>query len=101
MPVQVVSVVITVAVVVTLGYGLYSWWSERERRRAEEELRTIRRYTARNSNNHDHLKVKHGTQRDAQAEVDRMRRRGYEDSERLNVYYNDELGGWFVGRGWK
>jgi hypothetical protein len=102
-------------VIIALGYQFYSWW--RERRRAEEELRSdysryqysqqrlekdeIRRYTAKNSNNHDHLKYKHGTRQGAQAEVDRMRGLGYEDSERLNVYYNDELGGWFVGRGWR
>ena len=102
-------------VIIALGYQLYSWW--RERRRAEEELRSdysryqysqqrlekdeIRRYTAKNSNNHDHLKFKHGTRQGAQAEVDRMRRQGYKDSERLNVYYNADLKGWFVGRGWK
>ena len=102
-------------VIIALGYQLYSWW--RERHRAEEELCSdyaryqysqqglekdeIRRYTAKNSNNHNHCKFKHGTQWGAQAEVDRMRSLGYEDSERLNVYYNENLKGWFVGRGWK
>ena len=53
------------------------------------------------SNNHDHLKVKHSTQASAEAEVRRMTKSGrYEECERLNVYYNDEYEGWFVGRGW-
>ena len=54
-----------------------------------------KRVKKRSHNNHDHLKFKHGTQRDAQAGVYPTH------SERLNVYYNENLKGWFVGRGWK
>lgn len=50
------------------------------------------------SNNHDHLKHKHTTKEEAEAEVSRMKRCGYDDSHRLRVYYNPELHGWFVGR---
>jgi hypothetical protein len=53
------------------------------------------------NNNHDDGKFKHSTRRGAEAEANRMRRRGYEGSERLNVYYNDELRGWYVGEGWE
>ena len=49
-------------------------------------------------NNHDHLKVKHNSRDEALAEIQRMQRYGYEDSERLVEYYNSELDGWFVGR---
>jgi len=97
------AVIFTGTVVVALGYQFYSWWSEEK---AEEERRSLlvpqsghdNRHAQ--HNNHDHLKFKHRTQRDAQAEVDRMRREGREGSERLNAYYNDERTGWFVGKGW-
>ena len=112
--------------VVALGHQFYSWWSEEKAEeeclsdarsqhaqqlkcnRADTEQRRRRLPVAEHSysrsgrNNHDHLKVKHETQRDAQAEVDRMRREGYEGSEKLNEYYNDERNGWYVGnKGWK
>ena len=58
------------------------------------------RYTNQ-SNNHDNIKFKHSTQASAEAEVRRMQGARYDGSERLNVYYNRDLGGWFVGRGWK
>ena len=123
---QVVAVICTGTVVVALGYQFYSWWSEEKAEeerhsdarsqhaqqlkcnRADTEQRQRRLPVAEHSysrsgrNNHDHLKVKHKTQRDAQAEVDRMRREGYEGSEKLNEYYNDERNGWYVGnKGWK
>jgi hypothetical protein len=50
-------------------------------------------------NNHDHLKYMHSSQESAEAEVRRMKRGGYEGSERLNAYHNPERGGWYVGRG--
>jgi len=91
--------------VVALGYQFYSWWSEEK---AEEERHSDAPYqhaqqlnNSYTRKNHDHLKVKHKTHRDAQAEVDRMRREGREGSERLNAYYNYETKGWYVGKGWK
>lgn len=50
------------------------------------------------NNNHDHNKVKYETKKDAELEVARMQRLGLSDSDRLNVYYNRELQGFFVGR---
>ena len=49
-------------------------------------------------NNHDHNKRMHATRCEAESMVDRMRRSGVPDSERLNVYYNKQRNGWFVGR---
>ncbi len=49
-------------------------------------------------NNHDDQKFKHSNRYSAEAEVRRMKRRRYPGSERLQVYYNRELKGWFVGR---
>eukprot|EP00979_Chaetoceros_neogracilis_P008036 scaffold1760_cov181-Chaetoceros_neogracile.AAC.1 len=41
------------------------------------------------------------TSRDcAESDVLRMKWAGYGDFERLKVYYNREIDGWFVGRGW-
>jgi len=55
-----------------------------------------------NSNNHDDRKKMHSTRASAEAEVRRMTMSGdYDECERLNVYHNDEFGGWFVGRGWR
>jgi len=55
-----------------------------------------------NSNNHDDRKFKHSTRASAEAEVRRMTMSGdYDECERLNVYRNDEFGGWYVGRGWR
>jgi hypothetical protein len=51
-------------------------------------------------NNHDHLKHKHATQSEAKAEVRRMKAANYDGCERLNAYYNPDLDGWYVGRGW-
>jgi hypothetical protein len=61
---------------------------------------TLRRYAARSNrrNNHDDQKQKHTCQEEAEAEISRMRRNNYADSDRLNAYYNYELQGWFVGR---
>ena len=97
-----------VAVVFLVVVFVLEWWSKKRRseEKAEEERRSLlvpqsghdNRHAQ--HNNHDHLKFKHRTQRDAQAEVDRMRREGREGSERLNAYYNDERKGWFVGKGW-
>ena len=91
------QVVAVCTAVVALGYQFYSWWSEEK---AEEE-RHSDAPSQHARQDHDHLKVKHETQRDAQAEVDRMRRKGREGSERLNAYYNYERKGWYVGKGWK
>ena len=49
-------------------------------------------------NNHDHTKYRHATQEDAEKEVARMQQSGYDGSERLQVYYNKELGSWFTGK---
>ena len=93
------QVVAVCTAVVALGYQFYSWWSEEK---AEEERHSdAPSQHARQLRDHDHLKVKHETQRDAQAEVDRMRREGREGSERLNAYYNSERKGLYVGKGWK
>jgi hypothetical protein len=46
-------------------------------------------------NNHDDEKVKHPSQESAQAEARRMQAGG---SRTLNVYYNRELDGWYIGR---
>jgi predicted membrane-bound dolichyl-phosphate-mannose-protein mannosyltransferase len=52
------------------------------------------------NNNHDHLKFRHATQASALAEIRRMQRSGgrYTDTDRLNAYYNEDMGSWFVGR---
>ena len=58
-------------------------------------------YTSSNPrNNHDQQKFKHSTRASAEAEIRRMKESGRDECERLNVYYNDEYEGWFVGRGW-
>lgn len=67
------------------------------RRRSEPTHKTAISYSNPH-NNHDHQKRKHETRASAEREVDRMRWKGLPDSERMNVYYNDELDGWFVGR---
>ena len=97
----VVDLVGTMVVAVALGYQFYSWWSGEK---AEEERHSDARSqqlecNRATRNNHDHLKVKHETQRDAQAVVARMRQQGREGSERLNAYYNEERKGWYVGKG--
>ena len=51
------------------------------------------------NNNHDHVKHPHASRGDATAEVRRMQQCGYDDSARLNVYYNRQLEAWYVGRG--
>ena len=51
------------------------------------------------NNNHDHVKHPHASRGDATAEVCRMQQCGYDDSARLNVYYNRQLKAWYVGRG--
>jgi hypothetical protein len=51
-------------------------------------------------NNHDHLKYMHSSQKEAEAEVHRMKRTGFEGSERLNAYHNSGHGGWYVGKSW-
>ena len=96
MSVKEAAVVFVVAVVFVLV-----WWSKKHRSLLVAQSGHNYRRRKSGHNNHDHLKVKHGTQRDVQAEVDRMRREGREGSERLNVYYNDERKGWYVGKGWK
>ena len=52
--------------------------------------------------NHDDRKHRHDSQASAEREIRRMRVNPhiYEDTARLNAYYNRELGAWFVGRGW-
>ena len=49
-------------------------------------------------NNHDHRKRPHSTREAAEREVQRMQLLGVEECERLNVYKNEQLGCWFVGR---
>jgi hypothetical protein len=108
-----VQVLLAIGIGVIL-IGLKKKWKEDEKRAdaqaeadrmqrmwKEEEKAEEDRYTAKNRNNHDDFKVKHITHADAQAEAYRMRHYGYKGSERLKVYYNPDLRGWFVGRGWK
>ena len=53
------------------------------------------------SNNNDYQKHKHPSRDSADSEVLRMKRAGvYVDCERLKIYYNRGIDGWFVGRGW-
>jgi hypothetical protein len=87
-----------VAVVFLVVVFVLEWWSKKRRSLLVPQSGHDNRHAQ--HNNHDHLKFKHRTQRDAQAEVDRMRREGREGSERLNAYYNDERKGWFIGKGW-
>jgi hypothetical protein len=86
-----VTAVVTVVVV-----GL-TWWffsrSTKDERRQDDDVSY-----SNPGNNHDHLKHKHRTREFANEEVRRMQRQGYGESERLNVYYNRELDGWYVGR---
>jgi hypothetical protein len=49
-------------------------------------------------NNHDDTKVKHESRQAAEREIRRMQTVGLPGSERLNAYYNEDRGGWFVGR---
>ena len=57
-------------------------------------------YRSNPRNNHDQHKVKHSTRASAEVEIRRMKESGRDECERLNVYYNDEYEGWFIGRGW-
>ena len=65
-----------------------------------QPLRPQTRYSNPN-NNHDHLKFKHSTRASAEAEVGRMKEARYDECGHLKVYYNRDLEGWFVGRGWR
>ena len=49
-------------------------------------------------NNHDDQKHPHDSYDSANNEKNRMIRKDYPGSEKLTVYYNDELGKYFVGR---
>lgn len=49
-------------------------------------------------NNHDDQKFLHETREDAELEVMRMKVNDYPGSDRLNVYYSPQRGGWLVGR---
>lgn len=49
-------------------------------------------------NNHDHKKIPHPSKESAEKEVERMRRRKYQGSDKLNSYYNSDREQWFVGR---
>jgi hypothetical protein len=96
-------------IVVTLlavgGAALFLWWLSREevqkkRKEAARRAESQRWQAAASSgNNHDHLKHKHTTREKAEQEIRRMKSIGKDGCERLNAYYNDELDGWFVGRG--
>ena len=48
--------------------------------------------------NHDNNKVMHPSRWSAEKEKKRLKRVGFEGSEKLNVYFNKELRGWFVGK---
>lgn len=115
-----------VAIGVVIGVGVATWYyceespepekqRERERERSYQrqqeqrereyryrEARTHRAFhsTAYSNprNNHDNQKRMHATESEAHDVIDRMQMQGVPDSERLNAYYNSELGGWFVGR---
>mmetsp|Transcript_7824 Transcript_7824/g.7374 ORF Transcript_7824/g.7374 Transcript_7824/m.7374 type:complete len:101 (+) Transcript_7824:63-365(+) len=74
---------------------LFSRWNNRSTEK-QEEGRTYPNSNPRN--NHDDSKHKHASAKSAEAEVERMQRNDYEDSDRLNVYYNKQLKGFFVGK---
>lgn len=97
------------AIGAVVGYAIWLWWQDspkQEEQRAEEEHqglwhRSMHRDAAYSnpSNNHDHLKYKHSTRQEAVNEMQRMKQSAYyEETERLNVYYNRELNGWYIGR---
>ena len=120
------SNVVAFGIIVVLGVGLVAWLILREReeqqsrqnysydesnnydssdarRRRQQHSSTYEDYsghynTSNPYNNHDHLKKRHLTRESAEQEKRRMQSLGLSGSERLNVYKNEELGGWFVGR---
>jgi hypothetical protein len=55
-------------------------------------------YRIRHSN-HDHQKWSYHTREGAEIAGKRMHDQRCESWERLNVYYNDELDDWFIGKG--
>jgi hypothetical protein len=96
-----IVVVVVVAVVIVTAAIFYD---ERPETAATTTSRSYTYYpsTTRSSssNNHDHLKFRHATEASALAEIRRMQRSGgrYTDTDRLNAYYNEDMGSWFVGR---
>jgi hypothetical protein len=96
-------VALTVYLPVKAVSSIYGWWrgggdDQDEARRQKEYNADLN--TSNLHNNHDHLKHMHPTQDSAEYEVRRMRESPhlYFESERLNVYYNQKRGGWFVGK---
>ena len=96
------SVVAGVALLIgSLWYFLFSKDEEDRTPTADHHTygTTRSRYTG-TTNNHDHQKFAHQTMESATAEVRRMQREGYADSDRLNAYQG--VGGkFYVGKGWK
>lgn len=102
------------ALIVGIGVGFLAWLfsgpQEEEPRRASSDYgyrnnernfsyECGRSYGVSNPrNNHDHQKKRHATREDAELEVFRMKLLGVEGCERLNVYKNEQLDSWFVGR---
>jgi hypothetical protein len=94
---QLKEVAACVAIVLVAGLLRRLWKNESETARIIDYRGT--NYSNPN-NNHDAQKFKHDARSGAEAEVRRMKRDGsYQDTNRLNVYYNRELNGWYVGRG--
>jgi|DEB0MinimDraft_10_1074344.scaffolds.fasta_scaffold383095_1 cell division protein YceG involved in septum cleavage len=48
--------------------------------------------------NHDHLKIKHSSKEKAISAMNKLKQKNIQGSERLQVYYNPNLKGWFVGK---
>ena len=100
------SPVVPIIVIATVAFIsiLYLWWSNKKDQENESTASASAsvpvpvRYSN-PDNNHDHLKHPHSSQRSAEAEVKRMKRRGRTGSDRLQSYYNRERKAWYVGRG--
>jgi hypothetical protein len=102
MPLRIACGIVGVSAIIhpwftSLGYDFLQSIGELQE---TQVLRSQVRYSNPGSN-HDHLKYKHSSRRSAELEVTRMKMAGYDESERLNVYFNRELDGWYVGRGWR
>ena len=93
--VPVAAQIIVALVGVIVVAKVFSWWDNRSSEK-QEEGRTYPHSNPRN--NHDDRKHKHASAESAEAEVKRMQRNDYEDSDRLTVYYNQQLNGFFVGK---
>jgi hypothetical protein len=95
--------------IVLVAVGIAALWmhwqfSKEEKREEERESSSLHCDTyhpvnySNPRNNHDDRKIKYPTQEAAESAVRGMQRSGRDGSERLKVYYNHKLEGWYVGR---